>query len=93
MPDEAKAITVLALADIYAAAGRAGAPWTLMLDEFGAVIQVAAERAVGVLARGRSHHGQVIVVTQSAADIEALSQQPGLLAAMSDNFRGFCVHR
>jgi hypothetical protein len=93
MPDEAKAITVLALADIYAAAGTANAPWTLMLDEFGAVIQVAAERAVGVLQRGRSHHGQVIVITQSAMDIEALSQQTGLLAAMSDNFRGFCVHR
>ena len=93
MPDEAKAITVLALADIYAAAGQADAPWTLMLDEFGAVIQVAAERAVSVLQRGRSHHGQVIVITQSAMDIEALSQQTGLLAAMSDNFRGFCVHR
>jgi hypothetical protein len=64
-----------------------------MLDEFGAVIQVAAERAVSVLQRGRSHHGQVIVITQSAMDIEALSQQTGLLAAMSDNFRGFCVHR
>ena len=47
MADEAKAITVLALADIYAAAGQADAPWTLMLDEFGAVIQVAAERAIG----------------------------------------------
>jgi hypothetical protein len=93
MPDEAKAITVLALADIYAAAGQADAPWTLMLDEFGAVIQVAAERAIAVLQRGRSHHGQVIVITQSAMDIEALSQQTGLLAAMSDNFRGFCVHR
>ncbi|MGB0092572.1 MAG: hypothetical protein WBP81_08565, partial [Solirubrobacteraceae bacterium] len=93
MADEAKAITVLALADIYAAAGHANAPWTLMLDEFGAVIQVAAERAIGVLQRGRTHHGQVIVITQSAMDIEALSQQTGLMAAMSDNFRGFCVHR
>ena len=93
MADEAKAITVLALADIYAAAGQANAPWTLMLDEFGAVIQVAAERAIGVLQRGRTHHGQVIVITQSAMDIEALSQQTGLMAAMSDNFRGFCVHR
>ena len=35
----------------------------------------------------------MIVITQSAMDIEALSQQTGLLAAMTDNFRGFCVHR
>jgi hypothetical protein len=34
MPDEAAAITVLALSDLHAAAGRAGAPWTLMLDEW-----------------------------------------------------------
>ena len=29
MPDEAAAITILAIADIHAAAGQAGAPWTL----------------------------------------------------------------
>ncbi len=43
--------------------------------------------------RGRSHHGQVIVVTQSAADHEALTQQPGLLASLTDNFTGFAIHR
>ena len=93
MPDEAAAITVLALSDLHAAAGRAGAPWTLMLDEFGAVIHMAAARAVAILQRARSHHGQVIVITQSAADIEALSQQPGLLPSLSDNFAAFVAHR
>jgi Type IV secretion-system coupling protein DNA-binding domain len=46
MPDEAAAMTVLALADLHDAAGQAGVPWTLMLDEFGAVIrwQPAAPR-------------------------------------------------
>ncbi len=93
MPDEAAAITVLALADLHAAAARAGTPWTLMLDEFGAVIHMAAQRGVAILQRGRSHHGQVIVICQSAADIEALSQQPGLLPSLSDNFAAFVAHR
>jgi hypothetical protein len=93
MPDEAAAITVLALADLHAAAGRASAPWTLMLDEFGAVIHMAAARGVAILQRARSHHGQVIVICQSAADIEALSQQPGLLPSLSDNFAAFVAHR
>ena len=74
MPKEAAMITVLALADMYAAAQVAGAPWTLLLDEFGAVMHIAATRGVAMLQRGRSHHGQVIVVTQSAADIEALTR-------------------
>jgi hypothetical protein len=93
MPDEAAAITVLALADLHAAAARAQAPWTLMLDEFGAVIDMAAARGVAILQRARTHQGQVIVITQSAADIEALSQQPGLLSSLSDNFTAFVAHR
>jgi hypothetical protein len=92
MPDEAAAITVLAIADIHAAAGQANAPWTLMLDEFGSVIHMAAGRGISILQRARSHHGQVIVITQSVADIEALSQQPGLLGSLADNFAAFVVH-
>jgi hypothetical protein len=93
MPNEAAMMTVLALADMYAAAQVAGVPWTLLLDEFGGVMHIAANRALAMLQRGRSHHGQVIVVTQSAADPEALTQQPGLLASLTDNFTGFAIHR
>jgi hypothetical protein len=93
MPDEAAAMTVLALADLHDAAGQARAPWTLMLDEFGAVIKMAASRAVAILQRGRSHGGQVIVVTQSIADPEAMSGQPGLLPSLTDNFSGVVAHR
>jgi hypothetical protein len=93
MPDEAAAMTVLALADLHDAAGQAGVPWTLMLDEFGAVIKMAASRAVAILQRGRSHGGQVIVVTQSVADPEALSGQPGLLPSLTDNFSAIVAHR
>ncbi|HET7052230.1 MAG TPA: TraM recognition domain-containing protein [Solirubrobacteraceae bacterium] len=93
MPDEAAAMTVLALADLHDAAGQAGVPWTLMPDEFGAVIKMAASRAVAILQRGRSHGGQVIVVTQSVADPEALSGQPGLLPSLTDNFSGVVAHR
>jgi hypothetical protein len=93
MPDEAGAMTVVALADLHDAAAQAAVPWTLMLDEFGAVIKMAANRAVAILQRGRSHGGQVIVVTQSVADPEALSGQPGLLASLTDNFSGVVAHR
>jgi len=41
-----RVITVLALADLYAAAQIAGAPWTLLLDEFGGVMNIAASRAL-----------------------------------------------
>ena len=93
MPDEAAALSVLALADLHDAAEHAGASWTLLLDEFGAVIKMAAARGVAILQRGRSHGGQVIVITQSAADIEALTGQPGLLASLTDNFTGVVAHR
>jgi hypothetical protein len=93
MPDQAAALSVLALADLHDSAERADAPWTLLLDEFGAVINMAAQRGVAILQRGRSHHGQVIVITQSVADVEALSQQPGLLASLTDNFTAVIAHR
>jgi len=93
MPDEAAALSVLALADIHDAAEQAGVPWTLLLDEFGAVIKMAAQRGVAILQRGRSHGGQVIVITQSVADVDALTGQPGLLASLTDNFAGVVAHR
>ena len=64
-----------------------------MLDEFGAVVATAADQALALLQRGRTHEGQVHVVTQSVADIEALTGQAGLLASMADNFAAFIVHR
>jgi TraM recognition site of TraD and TraG len=93
MPDEAAAMTVLALADLHDAAGQARASWTLMLDEFGAVIKMASARAVAILQRGRTHGGQVIVITQSVADPEALSGQSGLLPSLTDNFSAVVAHR
>jgi hypothetical protein len=93
MPDEAAALSVLALADLHDAAEQAGVQWTLLLDEFGAVIEMAAKRGVAILQRGRSHGGQVIVVTQSTADIEALTGQTGLLPSLTDNFAGIVAHR
>jgi hypothetical protein len=93
MPDEAAALSVLALADIHDATAHADVPWTLVLDEFGAVIKTAAERALASLQRGRSHDGQLIVITQSAADVEALTGQAGLLASLTDNFAAIVAHR
>ena len=97
MPDEAQTITATILNDIHASAVEAQtdgpAPWTCVLDEFGAVIATAADQALALLQRGRTHEGQVLVVTQSIADIEALTGQPGLLASMADNFAGFIIHR
>jgi hypothetical protein len=94
MPDEANAITAVALADIHAAATESdGAPWTLVLDEFGAVVSTCADQALALLQRGRTHNGQVFVITQSTADVEALTGQTGLLDSLSDNFAAFVVHR
>lgn len=93
MPDEAAALTAVALADLHAAAGQDVGPWTLLLDEFGAVIQHTALRAVAILQRGRSHGGQALVATQSVADIEALTKTAGLLDSLTDNFAGVVAHR
>jgi len=97
MPDEAKTVTAIILNDIRASAVEAqeGGPalWMCVLDEFGAVIATAADQALALLQRGRTHEGQVLVVTQSIADIEALTGQPGLLASMADNFAAFIIHR
>lgn len=94
MPDESRAITAVVLADIHASAIHAdGKPWTLMLDEFGAIVQTCAPQALALLQRGRTHNGQVLVITQSIADVEALTGQKGLLDSLSDNFAGFVVHR
>jgi hypothetical protein len=57
------------------------------------VIKMAAQRGVAILQRGRSHGGHVIVITQSVADIDALTQQPGLLSSLTDNFAGVVAHR
>jgi hypothetical protein len=97
MPDEAKTVTAVILNDIHASAVQAQesgpALWTCVLDEFGAVIATAADQALALLQRGRTHEGQVLVITQSVADIEALTGQSGLLASMADNFAAFVVHR
>jgi len=97
MPDEAKTVTAVILNDIHASAVEAQtdgpALWTCVLDEFGAVISTASDQALALLQRGRTHEGQVHVVTQSIADIEALTGQAGLLASMADNFAGFIIHR
>ena len=97
MPDEAQTITAVILNDIQACAVEAQrdgpALWTCVLDEFGAVIATAASQALALLQRARTHEGQVHVITQSLADIEALTGQIGLLASMADNFAAFIVHR
>ena len=95
MPDEAQTVTAIILNDTHASAVEAQehgpALWTCVLDEFGAVISTASDQALALLQRGRTHDGQVLVVTQSIADIEALTGKPGLLASMADNFAGFVI--
>ena len=93
MPDEAAALTAVALSDLHAAAAQHVGPWTLLLDEFGAVIQHTAVRALAILQRGRSHGGQALVATQSVADVEALTNTAGLLDSLADNFAGVVAHR
>ena len=96
LPDEAEAITALALADIVAAAKelRGATEWLVLLDEFGSVMEGNASRgALGVLGRARSSGGQAIVVTQSAADIPTATGEESLRESLTDNFSAFVVHR
>jgi energy-coupling factor transporter ATP-binding protein EcfA2 len=93
MPDTAASLTAVALADLHDAAEHDVGQWTLLLDEFGAVIETNAHRALAILQRGRSHHGQAVVITQSVADIEALTGTPGLLDSLTDNFAAIVAHR
>ena len=96
LPDEAEAITALALADIVAAAAelRGETEWLLVLDEFGSVMEGNASRgALGVLGRARSSGGQAIVVTQSAADVPTATGIDSLRESLTDNFSAFVVHR
>lgn len=94
--EEAETITTLALADIAAAALTlpAGAEWALLVDEFGSVLQGrAGDRAVALMQRARSSHGQVAVSTQSVSDIASATGNDQLLASLADNFTGFVLHR
>jgi hypothetical protein len=96
LPDEAEAITTLALADIIAAAAglNGETEWVVLLDEFGSVMEGnASRRALGVLGRARSAGGQAIVVTQSAADVPTATGSDSLLESLADNFSAFVVHR
>ena len=96
LPEEAEAITTLALADIIAAAAelRGETEWLVLLDEFGSVMEGnAARRALGMLGRARSAGGQAIVVTQSAADVPSATGNEALRESLADNFSAFVVHR
>ncbi len=96
LKEEAEVITTLALADIAAAALTlpAGIEWALLVDEFGSVLQGrAGERAVALMQRARSSHGQVALSTQSVADIASATGNDQLLASLADNFTGFVLHR
>lgn len=96
LPEEAKAITTLFLADAAAAAlaAREGTEWAALIDEFGGVLSSGAgERALALMQRARSAGGQVALTTQSVADFAAATQNPALLEAMADNFAGGIFHR
>ena len=94
--EEAETITTLALADIGAAALTLPphAEWALLIDEFGSVLQGrAGERAVALMQRARSSHGQIAVSTQSVSDVASATGNEQLLASLTDNFTGFVLHR
>ena len=96
LPDEAKAITTLFLADTAAAALTLdpGQEWAALIDEFGGVLSIGAgERALALMQRARSAGGQVAVTTQSISDFAAATGNTALLDAMADNFAGGIFHR
>ncbi len=95
LPDEARAITTLFLADAAAAALDLpeGTEWAALIDEFGGVLSTGAgERAMALMQRARSAGGQVAVTTQSVTDFAAATGNPALLDALADNFAGGIFH-
>ena len=96
LPDEAKAITTLFLADTAAAALtlEPGQEWAALIDEFGGVLSSGAgERALALMQRARAAGGQVAITTQSISDFAAATGNNALLDAMADNFAGGIFHR
>jgi hypothetical protein len=96
LPEEAKAITALFLADAAAAALAlpAGIEWAALIDEFGGVLSSGAgERALALMQRARSAGGQVALSTQSVIDFAAATGNPALLDAIADNFSAGVFHR
>ena len=66
----------------------------LLLDEFGSVLQGrAGARAIALMQRARSSHGQVLVSTQSVSDVPSATGNEHLLGALTDNFTAFIAHR
>ena len=95
LPDEARAITTLFLADAAAAALALpeGTQWAALIDEFGGVLSTGAgERALALMQRARSAGGQVAVTTQSVVDFAAATGNPALLDALADNFAAGIFH-
>jgi type IV secretory system conjugative DNA transfer VirD4/TraG family protein/helicase HerA-like protein len=95
LPDEARAITTLFLADAAAAALAlpAGTEWAALIDELGGVLSTGSgERALALLQRARSAGGQVAVTTQSVTDFAAATGNPALLDALADNFAAGIFH-
>ncbi|WP_170179078.1 type IV secretory system conjugative DNA transfer family protein [Solirubrobacter pauli] len=95
LPDEARAITTLFLADAAAAALALpeGTQWAALIDEFGGVLSTGAgERALALMQRARSAGGQVAVTTQSVTDFAAATGNPALLDALADNFAAGIFH-
>jgi hypothetical protein len=95
LPDEARAITTLFLADAAAAALTLpeGREWAALIDEFGGVLSTGAgERALALMQRARSAGGQVAVTTQSVTDFAAATANPALLDALADNFAAGIFH-
>lgn len=96
LPEEAKGITALFLADAAAAALAlpTGTEWAALIDEFGGVLSSGAgERALALMQRARSAGGQVALSTQSVIDFAAATGNPALLDAMADNFSAGVFHR
>ena len=95
LPDEARAITTLFLADAAAAALTLspGVEWAALIDEFGGVLSSGAgDRVLALMQRARSAGGQVALVTQSVQDVAAVTGNQALLDALADNFAGGIFH-
>lgn len=94
--EEARVVTGMALADLNAACTQLTEDrdhWIAVMDEFSGVVSAPAmEHLIGLYQRARSAGGQLVMATQSVADLAAFTERPELTDSLAENFGSLIAH-
>lgn len=94
--EEARVVAGMALADLNAACTQLTQDhdhWIAVMDEFSGVVSPPAmEHLIGLYQRARSAGGQLVMATQSVADLAAFTERPELTDSLAENFGSLIAH-